>query len=149
MLNGTPVSRIMSTNVVVANQFHNFSQLMRAFTEFGIHHIPVVDGANKPIGIVSSNDIPRVFMQLQNREPKIQLEEDAIDKAINITDIMTPNPYTIKPNETVHNALLAMNQKRILGIPVLDDEGVVIGIVTMKDIAYHILSTGMAAGSAE
>jgi acetoin utilization protein AcuB len=142
MLNETPVSRVMTANPVVANKFHNFSQVMRVFTEFGIHHLPVVDAEGRAFGIITSNDIPRVFMQLQNREPKILLDVDAIDQAINLEDIMTPNPYTIKATETLHDALLTMNQKRILAIPVVDDDNKIIGVVSMKDITYFLLQKG-------
>ena len=48
-----PVSAIMTLKPVVATQFHNFSQVLRLFTEFPVHHIPIVYGNNKLIGIIS------------------------------------------------------------------------------------------------
>ena len=81
-----PVSAIMTLNPVVANQFHNFSQVLRLFTEFPVHHLPIVDGNNKLIGIVSSNDLPKVFHELCDRKEKVAMDFDAIDKAINLSE---------------------------------------------------------------
>ncbi|HWB64757.1 MAG TPA: CBS domain-containing protein, partial [Chitinophagales bacterium] len=89
-----PVSAIMTTTPVVANQFTNFSQVLTLFSEYPVRHLPIVDGKNNLIGIVSVNDLTKVFVNLCNRPDPIFMTLDNIDKAINIKDIMTPNPVT-------------------------------------------------------
>jgi acetoin utilization protein AcuB len=48
--------------------------------------------------------------------------------------IMTPNPVTIDPNLSIDEAANIMLQKRISGLPVVDDEGYICGIITESDI---------------
>lgn len=132
-----PVSAIMTVNPVVANKFHNFSQVLRLFTEFPVHHLPIVDGNNQLIGIVSSNDLPKVFLQLCNRTEKVTMDFDAIDNAINIADIMTKNPISVSSSETIGNALKIFAEKKFMALPVVDN-GVLVGILSAKDVMAYI-----------
>lgn len=50
-----------------------------------------------------------------------------------IRDIMTRNPLTIGPGESVERAAALMNQHRIGGLPVVED-GRLIGIITSRDV---------------
>jgi CBS domain-containing protein len=49
-------------------------------------------------------------------------------------DVMTANPVTVKPDSSVMEAVRIMLQKRFSGLPVVDDTGAVIGIVTEGDL---------------
>ena len=127
-----PISTIMSKKVIVANQFHNFSQVLKLFSEFPIHHLPIVDGKNHILGIISSNDVMRLFLNPKYQDLKLNLDE--LDKAINLSDIMTPNPVTVEPTETIQNVARILAQQRFQAMPVTKD-GEVVGIVSVKDIA--------------
>lgn len=127
----------MTLNPVVANQFHNFSQVLRLFTEFPIHHLPIVDGNNNLIGIVSSNDLPKVFHELCDRKEKVAMDFDAIDKAINLKDIMTANPITVSSTDTIGAAAKIFAAKKFMALPVVDN-GVLVGIVSVKDLIGYI-----------
>ena len=138
MSNNKTISSIMTTGPVVANQFHNLSQVLRLFTEFPVHHLPVVDGNNKIIGIISSNDIPKLFVQLAGRSEKIKLDLDEIDKAVNLKDIMTSNPTTVSPDTLITEAATILNDKKFMSLPVVEN-GALVGIVTLKDIVAHLV----------
>lgn len=134
-----PVSAIMTINPVVANQFHNFSQVLRLFTEFPVHHLPIMDVNNKLIGIISSNDLPKVFLQLSRRDPKVMLDLDEIDKAINLPDIMTPNPITVSSSDSIEHAAQLIASRKFLSLPVVDN-GELVGIISIKDIVNYLAS---------
>lgn len=132
-----PISAIMSINPVVANPFNNFSQVLRLFSEFPVHHLPVVDGNNKLIGIISSSDLYKVFITLSSRPEKITMDMDALDKAINISDIMTSNPISISSGEPISKAVKVFAEKKFLSLPVVDN-GQLIGILSMKDVIKYV-----------
>ena len=132
-----PVSAIMSITPVVANKFHNFSQVLRLFTEFPVHHLPIVEADNSLIGMVSSNDFPKVFLDLCNRSEKVTMDFDAIDKAINLSDIMTKNPVTISSTDTIETAVKIFADKKFMALPVVDN-GVLVGILSAKDVIAYI-----------
>ncbi len=132
-----PVSAIMTITPVVANVSTEFSKVIRLFTEFPVHHLPIVDEFGRLIGIVSSNDLPKVFLNLCNRSEKIAMDFTEIDKAITVKDIMTSNPITITSSETIGNAAKIFADKKFLALPVVDN-GVLIGILSVKDVLAYI-----------
>jgi len=57
-------------------------------------------------------------------------------------DIMTPDPVTISPDTTVTDAAHLMAEKRVGALPVLDDQGALVGLVSegdliMQDVKVH------------
>ena len=125
------VSSIMSGKVVVANQFHNFSQVLRLFSEFTVHHLPIVNGKNQIIGIISSNDIMRLFLLPKFKDTT--LNPDSLDAAINLQDIMTPNPVVLSPDDTIEKAIAIFSDMKFHALPVVKDEQIV-GILSVKDL---------------
>ena len=130
------VSNIMTTSPVVGNTANKFSQLLRLFTEFPVHHLPIVDNDNKLIGIVSTNDLPKVFLTLCNRPKPISMTAEILDKEINIADIMTPNPVSISSKAPVQDALKIFTQNKFTALPVVDD-GTLVGILSLKDVMAY------------
>ena len=62
-------------------------------------------------------------------------------------DIMTPNPIAIHPDETVEYAAVIMLENRISGLPVVDEENHVVGIITQTDIFKVLINiTGIYYG---
>ena len=130
---GKKVFSLMTSRPVVGNLSSSFSQILTLFTEFPIHHLPIVDADNKLIGMVSSNDLAKVFLKLCNRPLKIAMDITAIDNAISVSDIMTPTPVSISSEDSVAAAIQILSEKKFLALPVVD-EGVLVGILSAKDI---------------
>jgi len=51
-----------------------------------------------------------------------------------VADIMTANPLCVRPESSMMEAIRLMLQRRISGLPVIDDAGNVVGIVTEGDL---------------
>lgn len=65
---------------------------------------------------------------------------------------MIYDPVTIRPDATVGDALAMMAKHHIGGIPVTDEKGYLIGIVTNRDLRFHVdnrlpVSTVMTSGN--
>jgi CBS domain-containing protein len=52
---------------------------------------------------------------------------------MNVNDVMTPNVLSVQPDASVGTAAQLMLQKRISGVPVIDDGGKLVGIVSEGD----------------
>lgn len=140
MPKSTPVKNIMTSEIVVANKFHNFSQVVRLFSEFPIHHLPVVSGNNKLEGIISSNDMIKVF-----KHPALQgksFDLDTVDQVVNIGDLMTANPVTINETDSVEEAAKIFRGRKFQALPVVNEAGELTGIVSLKDVMdFYVLAT--------
>ncbi len=53
-----------------------------------------------------------------------------------VRERMTPNPITATPETSVRDAMQLMHEKKIRRLPVVDDRGQLIGIVSEKDLLY-------------
>lgn len=57
-----------------------------------------------------------------------------------LINIMKKDIYTIKSNETIADALRMMNEKRVSGLPVLDQSEHLVGFISDGDIIRHLSS---------
>ena len=61
-----------------------------------------------------------------------------------VRDIMTPNPITIDPQAPVGTAVAVMRERRLRHLPVVDDRGHLVGIVTDRDLRSAMLGPAIA-----
>ena len=127
----------MTACPVVGNVSNKFSQVLRLFTEFPIHHLPIVDNNDKLIGIISSNDLPKVFLSLFNRPEAILMSTEVVDNEIHLADLMTPNPVTISSTDPITKAMQIFAEKKFMALPVVDN-GTLVGILSLKDVVAYL-----------
>jgi CBS domain-containing protein len=51
-----------------------------------------------------------------------------------VGEVMSKNPITISPNKTLKEAAQMMHDRNVHRLPVLDNEGQVVGIMTRGDV---------------
>jgi IMP dehydrogenase len=95
------------------------SDAKRLMAEYRIGGIPVVDANKKLIGIVTNRDL--------------RFEHD--DKK-SVADLMTSKSLvTAKENTTMDEAELILQKNKIEKLPVVDEKGILIGLITYRDIS--------------
>lgn len=53
-----------------------------------------------------------------------------------VQDFMTPNPVTVKPLDSVETVLKLLEERHISGLPVVDENGKVVGVVSEADLLF-------------
>jgi CBS domain-containing protein len=97
-----------------------------------IRRLPVVDDKGCLIGIVTLGDVRGA-----QPSPATSLsiwEMNYLLSSLDVEKIMTPDPITVHPDQTVGEAARIMLENRISGLPVTDEEGCLVGIITESDI---------------
>lgn len=102
--------------------------LLQCLKTFNVGAMVVSEDRKVIDGIVSERDVVR---SLSSKEVKI---EDLLVK-----DIMTVDVYTCKPDATVAEIMSMMTAKRIRHVPVVDDKGHLLSIVSIGDVVKHHL----------
>lgn len=120
------IENIMTRNPATATlntSLHDVAQLM-AENDCGC--IPVVEreGAKVPIGMLTDRDI--VLRTLAHNKNPLKMIAG---------EIMTDHVITVRPENTVEDCCLAMEQNHIRRVPVVDERGELVGIVAQADIA--------------
>jgi CBS domain-containing protein len=90
--------------------------------DFGV--LPVVDDERKPIGVLTDRDI---CMAAYTRG--VALAE------LTVTDAMSRGVCSCKPSHTLRSAMDLMVTHQVRRLPVVGDDGALVGIVSLADIA--------------
>jgi CBS domain-containing protein len=126
----TLVREWMSRNPVTCDSKTTLPEAHKLLMEKKIRRLLVVDHG-KLVGIITRGDIrgaePSGATTLSVWELHYLLAK------LTIAEIMTRNPITIAPDTPVYQAAKIMLEKKIAGLPVVDD-GHVVGIITESDI---------------
>jgi len=125
------VKEWMSEPVITLDENTSVIKAIQVLKEHKIRRIPVTrDG--KLVGIGTDRDIKEA---LPSKSNSMELHEFYyLVSELKLKDIMTKDVITISPDDTVEYASVLMLENKISGLPVVDKEGHVIGIITQSDI---------------
>lgn len=124
----TPISTIMTKKVIVADLNTKFSDILVLFLDYRIYHLPVVD-SNKLIGMVSLTDALRFFRKEANN-----IKDEDLNELFDIKIMMTENPSSLGPHNTVKEAAEILCKAKYRSLPVLDEAEQILGIISNKDL---------------
>lgn len=98
------------------------SEALNIMERFRISGVPVVDGGGRLVGIIT------------NRDLRFETRSD-----IPVSEVMTPQPLvTVPVGTTLEEAKGKLQKHRIEKLLVVDDEGLLKGLITVKDIQKAI-----------
>ena len=128
------VSRSMTPDVITVDKKASVFDAQEMMAKNAIRHLPVIDDENRLIGIVTDRDIRSALPTnlVQALDDAISVKEK-LDH-LKIEDIMTRDPFTISPSDTIQDALLLIQEKRVGAFPVVDEKGKLKGILSVRDL---------------
>ena len=127
------VSRSMVSQVITIDKDASIFEAQEKMAANGIRHLPIVDADNRLIGIVTDRDLRSVMPYRLIKEKGIAQEREKLAH-LKVEDIMTRNPKTISPMYTIQDALLMIQKEKVGAFPVVDDEGKLQGILSVRDL---------------
>jgi acetoin utilization protein AcuB len=127
------VSNSMTRKVFTIDKDADIFQAQEKMAVNRIRHLPVVDENRNLIGIVTDRDIRSALPDSFFQKPGSGKDEDQISD-LRVKDIMTENPTTISPSYTIQDALLLIQKLRVGALPVVDAEGKLKGIISVRDL---------------
>ena len=89
--------------------------------------LPVIENG-KLVGIISERDYTRKVI-LNNLS----------SKDTNVSEIMTSDVKTVKTSQTIDECLLIMSNNHIRHLPVIDDDGNPISVLSVMDVVKNII----------
>jgi IMP dehydrogenase len=91
-----------------------------------------VTEANLAIALAQQGGIGVVHKNLS-----VERQAEEVDKVKRSESGMIVDPVTIRPEQTVQEALNIMERFKISGVPVVDSEGHLVGIITNRDLRFE------------
>jgi CBS domain-containing protein len=115
------VGAIMEKEVQSANK-ETEAEMVASFMMDGFGSVPIIDGHNKLLGIVSEFDLLAAL-----RKGK-KLNE------VTAGEIMTANPLSVTQDTNVMTLIDVLQNNHLIRVPVVDSTGKLIGIVARRDL---------------
>jgi len=113
------IKDVMTTEVVTVLPDASLKDVAGLLAEYRVSGLPVVDAGGAVVGVISEADI---------------LLKEMGDKALTAGEAMTSPARTIGPERPVTQAAKRMLKDKINRLPVVDEDGSLIGIVTRADL---------------
>jgi CBS domain-containing protein len=122
----TPVSDLMARDPIVVDADATVVTAVHAMNEHRTGCV-LVERDGKLVGIFTERDaLRRVIFHEGNRDWAVK-------------SVMTPDPQTLPPHASVAFALNKMSVDGYRHIPIVDDEGKAIGVLSIKDIVNFVV----------
>ena len=128
LIKGT-VEAIMSKPPIVVHKNDSVQDAAKLMFNNRIGSVLVVDDDGKLIGIVTERDL--VYL--------VSLGKSHLAGEYPIWQLMTENPVTGKPTDTIDEALVRMKEINVRHLPIVDEEGRPVGIISIRDVIDYIL----------
>lgn len=126
------VQDVMSRHVITIDMDRTLEDVRRVFEAAPFHHLVVMED-RQVVGVVSDRDL------LENLSPFLgkmaERSQDVASMNRRAHQIMTRHPRTVAPESSVADAGGLMLRERISCLPVVDDAGALVGILTLRDVA--------------
>ncbi|WP_424120054.1 HPP family protein [Robiginitalea sp.] len=132
-----PVSTIMSTQLVILNTTDSLEKAEHLFKKHKIRHIPVIEGQNKIVGMLSLTDLLRISFADGAYE-----EEDDIESVVyemfTLSQVMAKKIRSVSPQTSIKEVAELLAAREFHAVPVVD-QGDLVGIVTTTDLIKYLL----------
>ena len=139
-----PVRTIMTEKVVSIKRDADLHEAAHLLSEHRISGMPVIDDANRVIGVISEADLLVLAGMTREHTFKDILRGilgqpvPAGKSGTVVGDIMSFPPITSKADDAVGEVAKIFDERRIKRLPVVDDNGKLIGIISRADIVRAI-----------
>jgi acetoin utilization protein AcuB len=135
------INNWMRTNVITVDADASMQEAIGLIKKNRIRMLPVMENG-KLVGVVSDRDLRKTSISETVTFDIPELLQKM--SQIKVRDIMTKDPITVPHDYTVEETAALLLAKRISGVPVVDQEGRMVGIITQSDLFQVLMSaTGM------
>lgn len=100
---------------------------LKLMAEKNVGALPVIEG-EKIVGMFSERDYARKVILLGRSS-----------KEIAVKDIMSTTISTVSPDKTIEDCMSIMTEKKIRHLPVIGENGAIVGIVSIGDVVKSFI----------
>ncbi|MCI5866839.1 MAG: CBS domain-containing protein [Methanosphaera sp.] len=136
-LNQSNIVDIAIKDVIVAPASTSIINIANMMTKNNVRRIPITDpGSGKILGIITTMDILNFFGGGEKYKVITDKYEGNFLSAINapIREIMTKGVKTLNIKDTIVDATTVMLESKIGGLPIVDDDDKLVGMLTEGDV---------------
>ena len=132
------VKDVMTSDVVVVGETAGYKEIVAVMRERQVSAVPVLGPGGQLTGVVSEADLLLKEAGSEAPGPHVKSpgrrRQRAKAAGVTAAGLMTRPPVTIGPEESVAAAARRMRDRRVKRLPVVDEAGRLVGIISRVDV---------------
>lgn len=126
------VNQIMSTPAITITPTTGIQDALKHMHNAKIRRLPIRDSEGRLIGIVSERDL--LYASASPANSLNVWEINFLLAKLTVGEIMSKDVVAVRPDDSVEHAAELMLEHRVGGLPVINTDTTIIGIITESDI---------------
>src|SRR4051794_4105455 len=122
---GKTIREVMTSNLCTIDADKDIAYAAKMLRDEDVGVAPIVEG-DQLVGVLTDRDIA-IKVVAEGKDPQ----------TTKVTDIASKDIVTIDPQQNLDEALRLMAQHQVRRLPVVEEDGKIVGIVAQADIAKH------------
>lgn len=139
------VATVMTTRVVTVTPETSFKEAVRILRRKRVSGLPVVDGTGRLVGIITEADLLNKVERREAESYVLESKQHRTDRvhaaAMDVGAAMTSEVVSIHPDYPIALAAREMHTRGFKRLPVVDEHGRLVGIVSRGDLLTVFLRT--------
>ena len=143
-----PVSEVMTRKVITLTDTMLVAEAWEKMLKHLLKALPVLNKSGEVVGILTDEDLLERVGLKQSLSIAERLDEQILQSELNnlrasplkVADVMTSPALTIRENEPLSVAAARMAEHGIKRLPVLDEHGKLIGVLSRVDVLRQVVS---------
>ena len=127
------ISKHMTASPITVSGLTSLPEARQILSQYQIRHLPVIDKFGKLVGILSDRDLRSAYPSSVASKEQAILAFDHVQRST-VADIMTTTCSTLSIDARLDDALHIFERDKVGAIPVLDDDGKVLGLFSLLDL---------------
>ena len=138
------VRDVMTKNVIKVREDADINEVATLLSENRISGLPVVDIQDRVIGMITEADVLAMVGMKKGHTFKDVIRHllgeplSGPKRSKRLRDVMTKPAITAGPEADIREIALTLDEKRIKRLPVVDEQGKLIGVISRADIVRAI-----------
>jgi len=132
-----PIAQLMSTAVHSVQVDQKLSDVRKMLASVPYHHLPVVRG-KRLVGMLSTRDLAIAGLRVRAADP--DEVDEYLDHTFTLEEVMSPDPVSVGPDTTLYDACDILANGDFHALPVVNEKGELIGIMTSTDVLRYFVS---------
>ena len=120
------VENVMTRSVKSCHPETNLSQVAALMWDYDFGAMPVVDGEDRVMGMITDRDIA-IAASTKGR----------LATEISVGEVMSGNVYACALDEEISSALKTMRREKVRRLPVIGRSGKLAGVLSINDVVLH------------
>lgn len=125
------IAEIMSSHPITIGMDDSLRTIQALLEKHRFHHVMVV-GGGRLLGVISDRDVLRRLSPFIETAGSQRRDEATLD--LRAHQLMTRRPITVTPETDAQVAASVLVEHGISCLPVVDEAGALVGVVTWKDL---------------